>query len=94
MKTIPITILVSHNVPETVWREILNNLGKMQQRAIRMGKGLDWKCGYRHTTGVFWVVQDGQQFCIWRDGDGLNDLQNNSVQVDATALVMSGEDLN
>ena len=91
MQATPITVIVSRNVKEEVWREVLSNLHSLQLQATEIGKGGNWKCDYPHNSGLLCVSQDGDRLHIWRDGDDPDDLLN-GIQVEATAYAASAEE--
>ena len=86
MKKMPITVWVSQRVPERVWRDALAKLGEMQKEAIGRGIGTDWKCEFRHETGIFFVSQKDREFMICRDGDKPQHVKR-GLRIEATAYV-------
>lgn len=86
MQRMKITIVVSRNVREKIWRDVFDNrLGQMQAQAIARGLGTSWKCEFRHGGTTYFVGQEGAQFCIHKQGDTEADLRNGTI-INATAL--------
>ena len=92
-KMIPITIRVSRSVPEVVWRAVIEDLGRLQKRAMGLAIATDWKCTYRHAKGTFNVAQNDRLFLIWADNDR-KEFIDTYVRIEATADVVFPKNLN